>query len=77
MAKSTTSAASAREMYFASRKSSSVPVIRINPAAFSAAGMLDEFIFYFIFRGSVHFFFCEGTKFGRLVTKKRCTLHSL
>ena len=57
MAKSTTSAASAREMYFASRKSSSVPVIRINPAAFSAAGMLDEFIFYFIFRAACTFFF--------------------
>jgi hypothetical protein len=71
MAKSTTSAASAREMYFASRKSSSVPVIRINPAAFSAAWMLDEFILFHIIYALLctrFFFVCfEVTKNNNMV----------
>jgi len=61
MAKSTTSAASAREMYFASRKSSSVPVIRINPAACSAAWMFFEFISFINSLFSV-VFFCAKCK---------------
>lgn len=55
IAKSTTSTASALEMYFAFHKSSSVPVIRINPAACSAACALDEFMSLFV-GVFIHFF---------------------